>query len=422
MRLARHRFSGTLRAGLGLAASLLCLTVARAEQSPYYVGASVGFTHDSNLLRLGNDQTAQAGQSQSDTITQVSLLAGFDQPFGRQRAFANLSLRDTRYGHNTLYDNQGHTLSTGLDWSTIERISGNLTATANRSLASFNTIGIGQLTEKNLQDTLGLGASLNVGLVTEYSLVASLGHRQVTNSLDRPAIKALDFQQDNASVGVRWSPRLSTLFGVSLSETHGRYPRFALDTAGNEVADRYRQRGIDFTVQLQPSGVSIFDARISLSKTSYDLNQARDFSGLTGTAGWAWQPAGKVKFSSRYTRDTGQNSYAVQLFGVPGASEYTQLNDALRLQADYELSGKIAATGSLQWTHRKLTNSVSLFDSNQTGRDTSTVLSLGARWAPLRSVLAGCDISTEQRTAIGELGVPLRDNTIGCYGQFQLQQ
>jgi hypothetical protein len=405
-----------------VAVAALLPAISHAEQNPYYVGASLGITHDSNLLRLGNGASASAGQSKSDTVTQTSLLAGFDQPFGRQRAFGNLSLRDARYSGNTSYNNQGYTLSTGLDWSTVERISGSLSASANRSLASFNTAGIGLLPEKNLQDTLGIGASVNVGLVTEYSLVANLGHRQLKNSLDISATKALDFEQDSGSIGVRWSPRASTTFGLSLSEVRGRYPKFILNTDGSYSPDRYKQSGIDLSAQFQPSGVSTFDARVSLSKTKYDLNQARDFSGLTGTVGWNWQPAGRLKFSSRFTRDTGQNSYAVQLFGVPGASEYTQLNNSVRLQADYEVSGKIAATTALQVTDRKLTNTVSLFNTSDTGRDTSTVLSVGARWAPLRSVVVGCDVSTEQRTASGALGVPLKDNTIGCYGQFQLQQ
>ncbi len=419
---ARNTHLGGPLAALALAAAALTPAVSQAQQSPYYIGASLGASHDSNLLRLGNDQQAGSGQTKADTTTQASLLAGFDQPFGRQRAYANVSVRDTRYTNNTLYNNQGYTLSAGLDWSTIDRISGSLSATANRSLASFNTAGIGLLTEKNLQDTTGIGATVNVGLVTEYSLVASIGHRQVTNSLDTPSVKALDFEQDNGSIGVRWSPRASTTFGLSLSETRGRYPKFVTNNDGSFQADRYKQTGVDLTANLQPAGTSAFDARVSLGKTSYDLNQARDFSGLTGTIGWTWQPAGRVKFTSRYTRDTGQNSYAVQLFGVPGASDYTQLNNSVRVQADYDVSGKIAATAAVQVTDRKLTNTISLIDLNQTGRDTSTVLSLGARWAPLRSVLVGCDLSTENRSAGGELGVPLRDNTIGCYGQFQLQQ
>jgi hypothetical protein len=408
---------------LALAVAALLPAISHAEQNPYYVGASLGITHDDNLLRLGNGGAADEGQSKSDTVTQTSLLAGFDQPFGRQRAYGNLSVRDTRYSNNSNYNNQGYTLSTGLDWSTVERISGSVTATANRSLASFNTVGLSQVRDKNLQETLGIGATVNVGLVTEYSLVASIGHRQVKNSLDLKQTKALDFEQDNASIGARWSPRSSTNFGLSLSETRGRYPNFSQDDVTKVYSpDRFKQTGIDLSAQLQPSGVSSFDARLTLSKSKYDLNQARDFSGLTGTVGWNWQPAGRLKFSSRFTRDTGQNSYAVQLFGVAGASEYTQLNNTLRLQADYDVSGKIAATTALQVTDRKLTNTVSLFNSTDTGRDTSTVLSLGARWAPLRSVLVGCDLSTEQRSASGVLGVPLKDNTIGCYGQFQLQQ
>ena len=419
-------------------------TALHAEQNPWYVGVSELFSHESNLLRLADGQSAaqvQAAQglqgvtlSRADNLSQTSLLAGLDQPFGRQRAYANLSVRDTRYARNTLYNNVGYTASGGLDWSTAERVAGSLTYSANRSLSSFNSYGV--TNEKNLESTQNADASVRVGLVTQYRLVFTLSHRQSRNSSASQALQAREYQQDAASAGLQWTPRAATTLGLALRETQGRYPKYRqlLDSLNNPVpgayqADRFKQPALDLTASLLPTGASSLDARLSYSKTRYDLNQQRDFSGLTGTAGWIWQPRDRLKLSARWSRDVGQNSYATTFFSVPGTSDFSQLYNSYRLQGDFNLTAKTVLTGAVQRVDRTLVTTVNnpLIFANaldQSGKDASTVLSLGVRWTPLRSVNVGCDASTERRTASGLSGLtaPLHDNTISCFGQFQLQQ
>jgi hypothetical protein len=172
---------------------LLAATVlgggAWAETNPYYIGLSQTFSHDSNMLRLANGQDALPGYVRADTVSTTALLAGFDQPFGRQRGRVSLVLREDRYSNNPTFDNTGYTASAGMDWSTVERVSGTLAASANRSLQRFNTEEIGFLTQKNLESSSNLNGSVSIGLVTQYSLELTAGHRQVSNSLDQPAVQ-----------------------------------------------------------------------------------------------------------------------------------------------------------------------------------------------------------------------------------------
>jgi hypothetical protein len=401
------------------------LGAAHAEATPYFIGLSQGITYERNVLRLADDVAAPEGLKRSDTIFVTALQGGIDQPFGRQRAYGNLSLRQVTYASNTAYNNQAYTGNVGLDWSTIERISGSLSANANRSLSSFGSFGIGLLREKNFEDSQGFNASVSMGLVTEYSAEAGFGHRQVRNSLKKAGVLARDFDQDSATVGLRWRPSTAANLGLSLRETRGRYPKFRQVADGSFLADRFKQQGLEISGSIQPMGVSSFDLRLGQNKTKYDLNQSRDFSGITGSLGWTWQPTGKLRITSRVSRDTGQDSFALVQFNVPGISEYSRVNDVFRLQADLEVSAKIALTASWQTLQRNLTqNTPSPVDGSVTsasGRDTTHQLNLGGRWTPYRTTLLSCDVGAERRSASGPLAEPLRDYTINCYGQFQLQ-
>ena len=404
--------------------ALWCATAAPGEVNPYFVGLSQTLTQESNLLRLSSGQDAPDGYSRSDSLSVTSLLAGFDQSFGRQHAYANLSLRDGHYSRNSAFNNQGYTANAGLDWSTIERVSGSLSLSTNRALSNFNNYGVGLLASKNLETTDGLNASFNVGLVTEYSLVASAGHRQVRNSLDNPTLKARDFDQDNVSLGLRWRPRGGTMLGFNLGTTLGRYPSYQINSDGSRQADRFQQPTLDLLGNLQPSGSSSLDARLSYSKTRYDLNQQRNFSGLTGTLGWAWQPGGKTHLSTRLSRDTGQNFYAITVFGVPGLSDYSQVVNTFRVQADYDVTAKITLNVSAQLNQRNIVNTVQnpFMPIESSGNDRTTLLGLGVRWSPLRSLQFGCDLSQETRRASGQLTSDLDNRAVSCFGQFQLQQ
>ena len=90
----------------------------RATRSPYYIGASQAFTHDSNIFRVA-DECAET----ADAVSTTALLAGIDQPFGRQRGFGNAHVRYNKYQDQSQLDNTSYRLAAGLDWETVERLS-----------------------------------------------------------------------------------------------------------------------------------------------------------------------------------------------------------------------------------------------------------------------------------------------------------
>jgi hypothetical protein len=396
---------------------------AAAQTSPYYLGASQTLQRESNLLRLSTAQQAPEGYSQADTVSSTALLAGVDQTIGRQHVYANLALRNNRYSKNGLFNNTGYSAVAGLDWQTIARLSGSLSASANRSLQRFSTEEIGFQNQRNLESVETLNASANLGLVTQYSLELTAGHRQVSNSLQDPGVQSRRFMQDNAALGLRWRPSSAASLGVALGSTQGRYPRFRTNAAGEYEADRFRRNDVEFSAALKPSGISTLDARISSGRTRYDLNQQRNFGGVTGSLAWGWQPTGKLRTSTSYTRETGQESYLTTVFNTPATSDYSRVTSTARVQFYYDFSAKVALNSGLAYYDRAIVRTIDnpIERQDASGRELSTVFTLGARWVPTRWALLGCDYSHEGRRGKGELTSDLRASSFGCYGQITLQ-
>ena len=418
---------------LRVAAALLvlCAHAASAQQSPWSVGGSLLWSHDANLLRLADGQNPGPGDSRADTVLSTAIVGGLNQNIGRQRVFGNLTLRDNRFEKNDKYNNQSYNGALGLDWSTINRVSGTLSFSAARNLSTFNAEGVGLLPEKNLESTQALAASVSVGIVTEYSLEVGASRRQVRNSVQDERVLSRDLNLDTLSVGLAWRPTAAFSLTGALRNVKALYPTFRLLPNTTEYeSDRYKQQQIDLVAALQPSGASTLDLRLSFGDTRYVINEERNFSSVNGSLGWLWQATGKLRLTTRLARDKGQDNYpsSVPFFfsRIPVTLSDSRVITTVRVQADMDVSAKVALSTSLQHAQRTLdrdtlalSNTVSLGTSS--GKDGTTVFTLGARWAPLRNALVGCDATQERRRASGDLTSNLKGATFGCYGQISLQ-
>ena len=423
---------GPQRAAAGAATLLACLLcgTASAQVSPYYVGVSQSLAYNSNIYRLGDQQALPANDNarKADTVSATSLVAGIDQSFGRQRVYGSGTLGTNRYQHNSNLNGETYNLNLGLDWATVQRLSGTLSASATQSLAQFNSAldSSGKvLTAKNLTNTEQINARVALGVVTRYTAEASLGWRRQRYSA--VAYSTYEFDEHNGAVGLRYRPSDLLQLGVALRLTQANYPRFSALGSGQFQSDKLKREDIDFTGQWQPSGNSTLNARISPTRTRYDRNTASDFSGLTGSAAWSWAATGKTQLGATLSRDTSQSAQATSL-GIFGSrvSDYSQITNALLLRADHALTGKISLNSALTYANRSL-NSSQTFSllptaTSQRGSDNGVTLSLGARWAPTRGSQVGCDISTERRTTSNTaLSLPLSAALFSCYGQLTLQ-
>lgn len=405
----------------GVLASLAGAALAQAN--PYYIGVSLSRGHESNVLQLADGVEPAPGFERADDVTTLALLGGFDQRISRQRVYGSLSLRSYRYASNTALDNLAYSANAGIDWATVGRVSGSLRVSGDRSLSLYDE-QLGVLAGKNLVTSRAVNGSLSVGVVTQYSLELTGGRRNVGYSLDNPVVRSREFRQDSGSLGLRWRPSGIGSVTLSLSTTRGVYPKFGITTGGDDLADRFKRNSVDLALSMQPTGASSLDARISNGRTRFDLNQERDFAGTTGIVSWSWQATGKLKTNVFLTRETGQDSYAVLQFGIlPATLDYSRVITALGMKVDHDLTAKVALTAGYGVYRRTLvaTTIGTIPQAPRAGNDSTANLTLGARWAPWRSTLLGCNAASSRRQASGELTAPGRSTSFSCYAQATLQ-
>lgn len=388
-------------------ALLMGATAAMAETSPYYIGVSQSLGHESNLYRVGGNVGLPAGaQSRSDTTATTSLVAGVDQTWGRQRLSGNGSLRASRFANNDQLNNEGYGLNLGLDWATVERISGRLGFTADRSLRGFDPVYQGgQAAERNIEDNNQINATVRLGVVTRLTAEASASRRQVRYSAQ--AYQGSEYNQTTGSLGGRY--RLGGATSVGLAWRQSQVDHVSRD-------DPYKRRDIDLTGNWVPSGLTSVYGRISHTATDHARSPLRDFSGLTAELRGSTQATGKIKLHVRFSRDLGQGTSTFDLQGQTPALEFDRVSTALRVGADYDLSAKIALNASLEHIRRS-------FEGTRfavVGSDSTTSLALGARWLPTRAIQVGCSLGHDTRS-VSQVGNPYNSNSVSCYGQFVLQ-
>jgi hypothetical protein len=370
------------------------------------------FAHDSNVYRLSDQQATPASvKSRSDTISTTSLVAGIDQPVGRQRFYASARLDANRYASNDQLNNNGFALDGGWDWATINRLSGTIAIGSRRNLRAFDpneTLG------SNIQTSSYASVLGRIGVVTRLTAQASVNWRDVSYSAANYA--SAEYDQTGFGLGLRYRLGGSTTVGIDASTTGVHY---------NRPGDDRRRDEVNLTMDWVPGGNTQLNGRIGYATVDPDLSVISGFSGVTADIRALWQATGKIRVTTRLSRDTGQDSSFLELANTTVSStDFSRTTTRLFLGADYALSSKIGINAGVSMARRDLTNSQYNFllgNTTVNGTDTTTALNVGARWTPWRSVLLGCGLTYEKRTASSTVSLPYNANGFSCYGQFTLR-
>jgi hypothetical protein len=391
-----------------------------AQVSPYYIGAAQAFSHDSNIFRV-----ADGNPRISDVWSTTSLLAGIDQPIGRQRVYADANIAYNKYQDLDQLDGTGYIVGLGLDWATVERLSGTLKFNASEALADYGSADTPATTEKNIERSQEALASVRLGgAASRFNLEGTLSHRELNYSLD--SWDRYEYRRDTVGLGVIYRPSGALTLGVGARYTRGTFPRFTKDPSGAYIADDYDRNDVDLTAVWEATGASRVNARISFTDESHDIAGARDFSDWTGAIAWDWRPTGKLRFLTELARDSGQELNPLSSTGgaISAVGDTSQLADKIQVQAFYDATAKIQLNALARYTHRSLVDTLSVGGGGtitSAGNDDTTTLSLGIRYNPTRTIQIGCSIGTESRNADSTVSYDYSANAASCFAQIRLQ-
>jgi hypothetical protein len=378
------------------------------DRNPFYYGASLALGSDSNVFR------APSAAAQSDTYSIISLLAGFDQPISRQRVYGDFSLRSTNYSDQSRLNGTGYSALLGLDFATVNRISGALRFSANAAQAQFSSAGFATINDRNEERRQQFQAVGRWGLVDRFLVEATYTGDRLAYS--NPLARSQELEQDSVGLAVRYSPSAFISFGVGGRTTEGRFPAFYLIGPGVGSPLDFDRRDVDFTVAWTPSAITKLEARLSSTNVDYKQDASRDVSGATGTLSFGYRPTGRTSLSAAVFRDTGPANTFLQLGagGSTSTGDNSQLSSGLRLGATYDVTGKIQAFTNLALTQRDYSGALG-------GSDDITQFSLGARYAYSRAISFACNVGREQRDSNTPLSFAYSANTFLCSAQVLLR-
>jgi len=416
------------------------------EPSPYYLGVTQAFTHDSNV-------TGTVGGG-ADTYSSTGLTGGLDQLISRQHLYANANVHYNKYRSNTQLDNTSYGLAAGWDWATIEQLSGSFGVSANQSLASQNTTAglVNTSTEKNLAKTDQFNASVAWGGAGALGLQGAYAHSRVSYSA--ASFFTGESSSDSASAGVsyRLGPDIRLGTGYRASRTvspHSIYtPPVGADPAdpvvsgdpANYTANSVRGRNIDLTADWTVTPQTGVNARLSWTRqTNATSASALDFSGLTGALSARYAATAKLSFGASISRDAGTNAsffnvppaapvvpvtpVTTPVASSPGLTQNTQTTDSYSLTAGYAVTAKINMNASAGYTRAKVINTtvVGAATTATESTDASHAYSIGVDYAATRSWQLGCHAGHTSRSLSVPGGGSYGGNTVGCSAQFTLR-
>jgi hypothetical protein len=394
-----RRLSLSLLAATGCLASANAVAQEDQERSPYYIGVSQSFTHDSNVFRTRDNEV-------SETISSTGVLVGIDQQFGRQRVFADALAQVNRYRNADQLNNKSYALTAGLDWETVEFLSGALRYSTRNGLTDFGTTGGASIVSDQVTDEFS--ATVRYGMTSYLGFDAGYGYRSL--EYKNPALSNRNYKQDSVNAGLRWIVGAKLTLGLGARSTKGETPEYA---ATPPRADELKRRDVDLTATWIPGGFSTFNARISRTRETHTLAPNAELSETTGALTWDYRPTGRLSFNTSLTRDTGTETTFLGTAPAGTASlpvDNNRLSTSLSLETRYTLTGKTSLSGAIR--QRDGTSSTAQDDSVR-------AYSLGLSYTPTRTVTLNCSVMREDRSIAGTTAYSA--TLTGCTGELSLR-
>ena len=256
-----------------------------SEPNPYYIGVSEALTHDSNVYRIPDGP--------ADSYSSTSLFGGFDQQISRQRVFGRARVSANRYREQDALNNNSYGFTGGLDWQTIENLSGNLYAAYEHSLsAPVAAPGVPIQQTKNIADLASVSAIARWGGPSLFTVEGALNYASVGYS--EPAYVTSESTSSSGSLGVYYHSGGPLRVGLAGRVTRNRFPKAFIDPLTNEyVSTQIDGRNIDLLLDYDVTGQIAANVRLSYTKQTNSLGNT-NFSGFTGGVGVDWRVSGKT--------------------------------------------------------------------------------------------------------------------------------
>lgn len=329
-----------------------------------FVAASM--MYDDNLLRLPDNEVLDG--SRSDTYWQYQAGLLFERPIGRQLWTGQATLSRVAFHHFSALDYTGKDYKTNLAWVLGNHLEGNAGLEYSDTLAPFSDF---QTNERNLRVQRREYVDGAWRFHPSWRLHAAYSRTMYRYDLLDQRIN--DRNEDTRIAGMDYVASSGSLIGLQLYSADVHYLQ-RLDTGNG--SDSYRDDALQLNVDWILSGLT----RLRFVGGAGRRHAGDGDSRSTGNSGRLiadWTPTGKLAFQASAWREVAP---------VDNAAVTSSLNKGASISGTWAATAKISVQGEARREKRDFSALDDL--SALTGlNDTSTTVSLGVSYAPLRNVL-----------------------------------
>ena len=346
----------------------------KGPADPLQFAVTASLYYDDNLFRLPPGDPAAFGipsGHRSDTVGRVGALVRYENVLSRQYVLAEAGLQQNSFEHNDNFDHvSGNALGRWL-WRVGSQWDGELSYEFRRQLSSFAFI---RTPEKNLVDRQTAVATGGYRPHPRWRVWGGFNYLETDNSL------AAQFQNDTeirtALAGVDYITPADNTIGLQLRRSEGLFPNREV-VAATLVNNEYEETTLALAGIWNITAASRLDGRIGHTERRHEQFSARDFSGPTLVAHYAWAPTAKVRVDASawrelWTAESQTSSYVVA--------------NGIRVAPNWAITTKVSLRAALMYETRSYEGDPGIVLGTTTLRDdTVRTYQLGAAWELLRN-------------------------------------
>lgn len=371
----------------------LCLAAAPAfaeEGRALQWRASLGATHDSNLLRLpaaANVALVTGRSSASDNIATGTFSVLLDRDLGLQSVKASVSGVSQRFERFDYLDNAALNHSLSWNWAITPRLRGLLSSSRTQSLGDLADLSA--LDQRNQRMVRTDRFEAEYGLRGPWGAVFGVGRNSISNS--QPTQAETDFSARSASFGAQINFASGSQVAARLRTAEGDYVNRS-PSALSLFDNRYSERGAELSLRWLLSGKSSTNFNLVHFSRSHPTTPQRDYVGNAGALRLNWTATGKFALQADLVRE-------LATFQALDANYV--VTDRLTLAPTWQMGPRSQLQLNLQRAHRRYAGEP--FGPLPAGlvarKDTSTDIALGFTWRPERAWVVSAAVQRLRRDA-----------------------
>ena len=251
------------------------------------------------------------------------------------------SSRTIKYQDETTLNNTSYSANLGIDWQTIENLSGRISGAFNQGLTSAPAGGSRPLETRNISDTQTIEAVIRWGGPSLLTLEGGASYSNVGYSSIQYV--ASEFDKSSASLSLFYHGGGPLRVGIGVRADSTRTPQAFVDPATGQVqSTRLDGQYVDLMADYDVTGQIVANGRLSYTRQANSGGGDTDLSGWTGALGLSWQATGKISLRVDAARDAGFNSTSYTTFAFTQTATgiaFTPIVGVFQNNTDHDIGG-----------------------------------------------------------------------------------